>query len=200
MLCSKDYETETASACEQFSSVQFSSGRAVHLHLYGLLTMLTLMLKRLYTHTHTHLHTHLHTLVQALENPPAPFPVWESASHIVYLIGCLSACMSDCLSLCLSLCLIVCPSVCLSLLLSSRLSVCVYLLYHLLLPTDNLYYTKIFNLIKAWPQLHRRWRQSQPYRVIFYNLFNLLPSPLTLFLFRCLKNKTLCRLVEQKSV
>lgn len=56
MLCSKDYETETASACEQFSSVQFSSGRAVHLHLYGLLTMLTLMLKRLYTHTHTYTH------------------------------------------------------------------------------------------------------------------------------------------------
>lgn len=57
MLCSKDYETETASACEQFSSVQFSSGRAVHLHLYGLLTMLTLMLERLYTHTHTFTHT-----------------------------------------------------------------------------------------------------------------------------------------------
>jgi len=116
MLCSKDYETETASGCEQFSSAQFNSGKS---------SSFTFIWSAYNVNAHVCdcKHTHTHT------RKPLPKTVWESASHIVYLIGCLSGCLSECLNVCL----------------------CVYLLYHLPLPADNLYCSEIFNLIKALP-------------------------------------------------
>jgi len=73
------------------SSVQLSStqAKAVHLHLYGLLTMLTLMYVTANTHTHT-------------QSPPKnSLRVSESHCLFDWLSVWLSVWMSECLSLCL---------------------------------------------------------------------------------------------------